>query len=222
MSELKDRIIAIGDIHGCATALQTLLNAIDVAASDTIISLGDLVDRGPNSKATLDCLLALQSKCKFVLVQGNHEEMMLAVVAGGASPQEWLKHGGVATLDSYRFTGDLDVVPASHVELMESGLPFYETDQHFFVHGNYEPKVPFAEQDPNVLRWRSLVGATPGPHMSGKKAIVGHTPDKSGEIFDIGHLMCIDTYCYGGMWLTAIDVANGTVWQANDDGELRT
>ena len=57
--------------------------------------------------------------------------------------------------------------------------------------------------------------------MSGKKAIVGHTPDPSGEIFDIGHLMCIDTYCYGGQWLTAADVANGTIWQANDKGQLR-
>ena len=57
--------------------------------------------------------------------------------------------------------------------------------------------------------------------MSGKKAVVGHTPDKSGEIFDIGHLICIDTFCYGGAWLTAVDVENGTTWQANDEGELR-
>lgn len=219
---MEDRIIAIGDIHGCAVALRVLLEAIDVVESDTIVSLGDLVDRGPDSKAAIDQLLELRSRCKLVLVEGNHEEMMLAVVRGGKPPHEWLKHGGVSTLDSYGFSGDLSVVPDEHVAFMESAVPFYETDSHFFVHGNYSPKVPLEKQDPAITRWRSLIESTPGPHVSGKKAIVGHTPDKSGEIFDIGHLMCIDTYCYGGMWLTAVDVANGTTWQANEEGELRS
>lgn len=217
---MTSRTIAIGDIHGCAMALQKLILAIEPQASDTIVSLGDLVDRGPDSKSVVDQLLQLRSACKLVLVKGNHEEMMLDVVKG-QSPQEWLKHGGVATLDSYGFTGDLSVVPESHVTFMEEALDFYETESHFFTHGNYEPKKALAQQDAMVLRWRSLIESTPGPHMSGKKAVVGHTPDKSGEIFDIGHLVCIDTYCYGGAWLTAVDVENGTVWQTNEEGELR-
>jgi serine/threonine protein phosphatase 1 len=219
---LSKRIVAIGDIHGCSIALNTLLNAIDPQPDDTIVSLGDLVDRGDNSKGVIDSLMALRSKCNFVLVQGNHEDMLLAVVKKVESPQEWLKHGGVSTLDSYGFTGDLGVIPEDHIKFIETGVLYHETDDHFFVHGNYEPQKSLDDQDEEILKWRSLIENTPGPHMSGKKAIVGHTPDKSGEVFDIGHLMCLDTYCYGGMWLTAADVVNGTVWQANEEGELRT
>jgi serine/threonine protein phosphatase 1 len=218
---LNKRIIAIGDIHGCSAALKCLLDAISPTADDTIISLGDVVDRGPDSKAAVDLLLELRNQCDLALVQGNHEEMLLRVVKQATPPQEWLKHGGVSTLDSYGFAGDLTVIPQEHIDFFESALPYFETDDHFFTHGNYEPDVDFDEQNPTILRWRSLIESTPGPHKSGKKAVVGHTPDKSGEIFDIGYLVCIDTYCYGGAWLTALDVTNGTAWQANEEGELR-
>lgn len=219
---MSERIVAIGDIHGCAVALKTLLEAIAPTNGDTIISLGDLVDRGEDSKTVIEMLMALRDQCNFVLIQGNHEDMMLEVLKQVEPPQEWLKHGGVSTLDSYGFTGDLSVVPEDHIKFIESGVLYHETDEHFFVHGNYEPNKPLSEQDEEVLKWTSLIQSTPTRHMSGKKAIVGHTPDKSGEVFDIGHLMCLDTYCYGGMWLTAADVANGTVWQANESGELRS
>jgi len=217
---MTSRTIAIGDIHGCANALRSLIEAIQPSAEDTIISLGDLVDRGPDSKGVVDQLLELRERTNLVVIMGNHEEMMLAVM-DGESPLEWLKHGGGETMESYGFTGDISVVPESHIELMRNALLYHEMDTHFFTHGNYEHDKPLDQQDPMICRWRSLVQKTPRPHISGKKAVVGHTPDKSGEIFDIGHLVCLDTYCYGGAWLTAVDVANGTIWQANDEGEMR-
>jgi serine/threonine protein phosphatase 1 len=61
----------------------------------------------------------------------------------------------------------------------------------------------------------------PGPHASWKVAVVGHTPQKNGEILNLGHLVCIDTYCHGGSWLTALDVGSGRYWQANEKGEVR-
>ena len=178
---MEDRIIAIGDIHGCAVALRVLLEAIDVVESDTIVSLGDLVDRGPDSKAAIDQLLELRSRCKLVLVEGNHEEMMLAVVRGGKPPHEWLKHGGVSTLDSYGFSGDLSVVPDEHVAFMESALPFYETDSHFFVHGNYSPKVPLEKQDPAVTRWRSLIDRRPGRMCPARRRLLATRRTRAGR-----------------------------------------
>jgi len=77
-----------------------------------------------------------------------------------------------------------------------------------------------AEQPVGMLRWESLRDMTPGPHDSGKAVIVGHTAQKSGDILDLGHLKCIDTYCYGGGWLTALDVRSGEVWQANQLGVI--
>jgi serine/threonine protein phosphatase 1 len=57
--------------------------------------------------------------------------------------------------------------------------------------------------------------------MSGKRAIVGHSSHKSGEVLDVGHLVCIDTYCYGGGWLTAMDVDTDEIWQVDRLGRSR-
>ena len=70
------------------------------------------------------------------------------------------------------------------------------------------------------MRWASLP-PVPKPHCSGKFAIVGHTPQKSGEILNLGYLKCIDTFCHGGGWLTELEVDTGKVCQANVAGELR-
>ncbi|MAT73173.1 MAG: serine/threonine protein phosphatase [Planctomycetaceae bacterium] len=216
------RTIAIGDIHGCSQALAALLDAIDPQPDDHLITLGDVVDRGPGSRQAVDLLLDVQTRCRLTPILGNHEEMMLDVVAHGRSPEFWLRFGGADTLDSYGFAGRLDVIPAEHIEFLASGRDYLETESHFFVHANYAPGVPLADQQRLELRWLSLDDSLPGPHISGKKAVVGHTPDRSGEILALNHLTCIDTYCYGGMWLSAADVGSGRIWQANQRGELRT
>jgi serine/threonine protein phosphatase 1 len=72
-----------------------------------------------------------------------------------------------------------------------------------------------------MLRWKRLDEHLPGPHVSGKVAILGHTADHTGEVLSLKHMVCIDTYCHGGQWLTAMDVDTGRTWQANDQGELR-
>ncbi len=76
-------------------------------------------------------------------------------------------------------------------------------------------------QPRETLLWDSLKTRRPGPHCSGKTAIVGHASQKSGEILDLGHVKCIDTRCFDKGWLTALDVESGRVWQANKRGEGR-
>jgi serine/threonine protein phosphatase 1 len=61
----------------------------------------------------------------------------------------------------------------------------------------------------------------PTPHCSGKIAVVGHTPQVSGEILDLGHLVCLDTGCGVGGWLTALDVESGAVWRVDEAGRPR-
>jgi serine/threonine protein phosphatase 1 len=218
---MPSRVIAIGDIHGCSRALDRLLEAISPERDDLFVPLGDYVDRGPDSKGVIDCVLELEKISNVQPILGNHEEMMMVVLAQQVGPHDWLRYGGVATLESYGFNGDLAVIPESHRNFLGRCLDYYETERHFFVHGNYLRDVPLAELDPEVLRWRSLAVWMPGPHQNGKVGIVGHTPDKTGEILDVGYLKCIDTYCYGGKWLTGLDVLTGQVWQANQRGELR-
>ena len=215
------RLIAIGDIHGCLTALNRLLDAIDPQPDDTFVLLGDYLDRGPDSRGVIDRILQLGEESRMHAILGNHEEMLLAVLDGSMSPHFWIRHGGTATLDSYGFAGDLNVIPPRHIEFVRSCPALIETESYFFTHGNYDAEIALTDQDPAMLRWTSLHEHSPEPHQSGKKAIVGHTASRSGEIVDLGHLKCIDTYCYGGQWLTALDIREGTVWQANQEGELR-
>ena len=108
-----------------------------------------------------------------------------------------------------------------HYEFLEGCLDYHETDSHIFVHANYFPDIPMSEQEVGMLRWESLRDMTPGPHESGKTVIVGHTSQKGGEILDLGHLVCIDTYCHGSGRLTALDVRTGEVWQADREGRVR-
>lgn len=202
--------------------MDTVLDAIAPRADDQLVALGDYVDRGPDSKGVIDRLIALGKKCQLIALQGNHEEMMLDVVRHKQPPFHWLRFGGVDTLESYRFAGDMNVIPAEHHAFFDSMRDYYETKNHIFLHANYEEDLPLAQQNKQALRWTKLTEVTPGPHRSGKCAIVGHTHDHAGEIFDIGHLQCIDTYCYGGGWLTALEVNSGQLWQANKEGQLRS
>lgn len=219
---MPGRWIAIGDIHGCATALQALIAEIAPQPDDTIVPLGDVIDRGPDSRAVIEQLLLLRDRCTLKPVMGNHEEMFLSVLRGDSSPQRWVQFGGAATLDSYGFYGDLSVIPREHVEFLESFSDVVENDDYFFVHANYDARRPLDEQDSRTLRWVSLESSMPPPHMSGKVAVVGHSADPSGEMLSLRHLKCLDTYCYGGQWLSALDVNTGRLWQANDLGVLRS
>lgn len=215
------RIIAIGDIHGCSQALDALLDVIQPQADDTIVTLGDYVDRGPDSKGVIDRLIDLGSRCRLKCLQGNHEEMMLDVVYDRQPPFRWLQFGGVETLDSYRFCGDMSVISEAHRRFFESMLDYYETERFFFVHANYNPRLPLDQQTVHSLRWQKLTEVVPEPHACGKVAVVGHTHDRAGEIFNVGHLVCLDTYCYGGGWLTAMEMETGQVWQSDAAGRLR-
>jgi serine/threonine protein phosphatase 1 len=77
------------------------------------------------------------------------------------------------------------------------------------------PELPLEEQPGEAQRWRVTDAQLAKPHSSGKIAVVGHTPQWSGQILDLGFLLCIDTNCHRGGWLTALDVGTGQVWQTN-------
>jgi serine/threonine protein phosphatase 1 len=217
------RVIAIGDIHGCAAALRAIVEVVDPRPDDTLIILGDCVDRGPSSADVIDHLLALREKCRLVTLLGNHEEMMLNFMSGVPQPDDWLLCGGAATVESYRdANGKQTPMPREHEEFIHTWGDCFETETHFFAHGSYQPDRPLSQQHWQTMRWQSLKHfGIPRPHQSGKVAIVGHTSQKSGEILDAGHLLCIDTYCWGGGWLTALDTTTGKTWQADREGRLR-
>ena len=213
------RTIAIGDIHGCAKALAALVEVIQPTEDDVIVPLGDYVDRGPDSLAAVDLLIGLVDRCRLVPLLGNHELIMLEALDWPEYREHWYRVGGRETVASYG--GSLDHIPRDHLVFLRGLHRYYETDTHLFVHANYDASLPLAQQPDLLLLWQHVAESLPGRHCSGKTAVVGHTPQGSGEILDLGYLICIDTYCFGGGWLTALDVESGQVWQANCDGVLR-
>jgi serine/threonine protein phosphatase 1 len=217
---MPGRIIAIGDIHGCSLALATLLDAIGPQPDDLFVLLGDYIDRGPDSRGVLEQVISLARRCRLVPLLGNHEEMLLAARSGPAALKSWLICGGLATLESYG-PGGLQVIPAEHWRFLEGCRDFFETDQHLFIHANYLPHLPLDRQPAQFLRWEFLNPLWVKTHCSGKTVLVGHTSQKSGEVLDLGFVKCIDTFCHGGKWLTALDVNTGRIWQASNQGQLR-
>ena len=102
MTASTDRLFAIGDIHGCLPALETLLAAMQPQANDTVVTLGDYVDRGPCSQEVIERLLRLQTECHLVPLLGNHDQMMLLIHDGRRELYiDWLLFGGSATMTSY-------------------------------------------------------------------------------------------------------------------------
>lgn len=213
------RTIAIGDIHGCSKALAALLDAIAPSADDTLVPLGDYVDRGPDSRGVLDLMLRLESQCRLIPLIGNHEQMFLSVLAGDMDPRIWQRCGGAETLASY--DGDAARAHGAHLDFLHRCQRYYQTDTHVFMHANYIAHLELDDQPETMLLWTHISSIVPPPHRCGKIAVVGHTPQMDGEILDLGHLVCIDTCCVSGGWLTALDVTTGQVWQARRTGELR-
>jgi serine/threonine protein phosphatase 1 len=218
------RYLAIGDIHGCFQALRTLAASVPFSTDDILITLGDYIDRGPDSCAVLNWLIAWSKRGSLVPLRGNHEVMMLQAREGGELLRRWIGYGGDATLASYspfEDAGRLVDVPDNHWEFLEHETrAWYETETHFFVHANAYPNCSLAEQPDLMLYWEQF--KDPQPHESGKIMVCGHTPQKSGFPTSVSHAVCIDTWVYGKGWLTCLDPATGQYWQANQRGEHRS
>jgi len=211
------RTLAIGDVHGCSAMLDTLLEAVAPGPDDTIVTLGDYVDRGLDSPGVLDRLIALGRTHRLIALRGNHDQMMLDSRYDIQARREWLAVGGAATVRAYK---SLEAVPADHWRFLETQcVDFWECETHFFVHGNVYPDVPLWEQPRSVLYWERFDRVQ--PHESGKIMVCGHTSQKSGLPCNLGYAVCLDTYAYGGGWLSCLDIGSGTVWQANHAGQVR-
>ncbi len=219
---MSSRTIAIGDIHGCDVALETLLAMLEPVSDDTIIVLGDVIDRGPDSKRCVEQLLELKERCHFVYIMGNHEEVMLEEYAAAANPPNltgWRTYGGKEMLESYG--GDFEAIPQNHIEFFQSGIDYWETETELFIHASFEPNVEPKDQTSQWLRWTHLTGFEASP-IEGKRIICGHTAQETGVPRLLKNWICIDTKVHAvGNPLTAFDVGENMFYQANQEGEVR-
>ena len=220
------RHLAIGDIHGCLNALQTLVEFVELRDDDVLVTLGDYVDRGPNSRGVLEWLIKFKQTSRLVALKGNHEVMLMEGRTIESERHRWFKFGGRETLESYAEDEDdiagLDDIPLTHWEFLFNDLvSMHETETHIFVHASLDSELPLEKQTDYLLHWGGYSANFPR-HVSGKIMVCGHKKQTSGRPATNGNAICIDTGAYRpDGWLTCLDPATGEVWQANQSGETR-
>ncbi|VTU02376.1 serine threonine protein phosphatase : Putative phosphohydrolase OS=Microcoleus sp. PCC 7113 GN=Mic7113_1507 PE=4 SV=1: Metallophos [Gemmataceae bacterium] len=219
------RVLAFGDIHGCLAAFDALLDWVKPTPDDVVVTLGDYVDRGPDTRGVIERLIAMQQTHNLICLRGNHEVMMVDARTGGRGQKKmWLSVGGVETLASYGiFAGmdaTLDDVPAAHWDWLATQLvDYYESDRFIFVHASVLPEYDMDAQPDYALLWEFLPDAM--RHHSGKTVVCGHTSQKSGVPKVVPGAVCIDTRAFSTGWLTCLDVHEGRYWQTDMCGNRR-
>lgn len=210
--------LTIGDIHGCLTALETLLDRVQPSSEDLIITLGDYIDRGPNSAGVIDRLLKLKESHHYLHLMGNHEIQLIRALEAPHHQERFLSDlcGGKTTLENYG--GKFEGIPKSHWNFIRNAKLYHETESHIFVHAGVNPDLPLEKQNAETLYYQRFNQAK--PHQSGKPYICGHTIQ--GDLpTHLGFAVCLDTCAYGGGWLTALDTDSGRCWQSNESGDFR-
>jgi serine/threonine protein phosphatase 1 len=214
------RTFAIGDLHGCVRELERILAAIAPAAGDTIVFVGDYVDRGPDSRATIDCLLDLgrRSDLRTIFLRGNHEDMFLDYLGrDGHFGESFLGNGGNTTLASYDVApgtprGEVpSLLPAAHLAFLDALAPLHVDDRHVIVHAGINPARTLTEQTPDDLFW-IREEFFERPHSLPQTVVFGHTPWRD-VLVDLPYKIGIDTGCVYGGTLTAISLGEGLLYQ---------
>ena len=137
---------AISDIHGCRKTFKDLLKIINYTRSDTLYILGDMIDRGPDSKGVLDLILTLLEQNYDVrVVKGNHEDLMLQSLENRAAESCWFQNGAKQTIASYNGESPgpygipssvpwTQLIPEKHLNFLQSLPTLIELDDYVLVH----------------------------------------------------------------------------------------
>ena len=193
------RIIAIGDIHGCLLSLKKLVELINPEPGDQLVFLGDMIDRGGNSKKVVEYLIKLRSLYSCHFIMGNHELMFLDYLENNDSV-EWLANGGQAMLKSYRSREGL-FFPEKHLDFFRSCQYFIETEHYFFTHGGLDPELSVKDNlryyKPEEFCWQRMhlqQSFLESQNYRWEKTVVcAHTTVSEPVLLD--KLIAIDTGC---------------------------
>lgn len=211
------KIFVIGDIHGCIEKLRALMDSLAVnPENDTLVFIGDYIDRGKYSKDVVDYVLALQKEYRhMVCLLGNHEKMFLRYLEG-MEEEIYLGNGGINTLASYNISLSDGIeerkrkIPDRHREFFASLLAFYETDDYLFVHAGIRPGIPVNEQSTDDLLWIRYEFIQAEDDF-GKTVVFGHTPMAGPFIAE--NKIGIDTGAVYGGKLTCVELPAMKIYQ---------
>lgn len=223
------RVYAVGDVHGRLDLFEALIAQIDAddakrsAADTTIILLGDLVDRGPDSAGVIEAAIKLSARRRVRALCGNHEEMFIKSLDSEQVLREFLRFGGRETVLSYPIdpsdyaemtfeelrTKLISIVPSEHIAFIKGLEDWVVVGDYLFVHAGIRPGVEIEDQSVQDLRWiREPFLSSEAP--SRYCVVHGHTiyeepVESSGRIG-------IDTGAYQTGVLTALGLEGNRRW----------
>ena len=218
----KERKFVIGDIHSHFNEMMELFEMVKFNfKTDTLISLGDLVDRGPNPIEVIETLMKIK---KFIHILGNHDEWCYQYLINSDRPVEWLSQGGMPTLNAYIHNQEYQ---ERHISFFKKARLYYvDSDNRLFVHGGFNHRIPFNLQIDNkeLLTWdRSLVLTAMENEQYDqnftefKEIFVGHTPTqfiKEELPKRFSNLWMLDTGVYISGKLTIMNIESKEFWQS--------
>lgn len=210
------RTFVLTDIHGNNELFKKSLKRIDLKKADRLIILGDLIDRGNDSKGVLDTLLSLYEYGFYVkCLIGNHEKMFLDAFLNTNNLNHWLVNGGDKTLSSF-LTSSIDKIPKKYFDLINSFEFYYESENYIFVHAALNMKIENPFLDIETILWeREPSKFIDNGWLGNRKLIHGHNPQNKESILNSINgnekIICIDngTYInkanYGSMCVLELD-----------------
>lgn len=235
------RLYAIGDVHGHLDLLRAALDRIEADRARTgdhaapVVQVGDLVDRGPDSRGVVQYLMDLSARdARVTVLKGNHDNMFALFLETPPRPDprlradlSWLhpRLGGLETLESYGIAPDqtpeqlhraaLRAVPDTHRAFLSAAPLSFAQGACLLVHAGIRPRVPLAEQRPSDLFWIRHEFLD-DPHDHGPLIVHGHTP--VDQVEHHGNRLAIDTgAAYGGP-LSAVVIEGRQVHLLTPDG----
>jgi serine/threonine protein phosphatase 1 len=209
------RLLAIGDVHGYRLKLEALMEKVRPTAEDQVVFLGDLIDRGPDSRGVIDFVLDFcRQHPQTVVLRGNHEDLLLRCLDEPTKLALYLRNGGSATIQSYGGSSYLNFMHPAHLEFLRSRPLFHQAGSFLFVHAGLRPKVPLGNQEEMDLLWirHEFLNSD---FDWGPVVVTGHTPQRDPVnrakriVLDTG--VCYPEYGLGK--LTCCDVLTRTFWQ---------
>ena len=217
-------VYAIGDVHGQITQLEALLALLPLTSEDTLLFLGDYIDRGENSRAVVERLIEIKAeRPDTIFLRGNHEELLLNAFdeqeetrteegEDAEVPEKtllWLQNGGWETLRSYspsEFSDWKAVFPETHLQFFRDTKREHITDAYHFVHagialpGQIWDGMEYGLDDRLWIREPFL---SSGDDYNGRIVIFGHTPQRTGRPLMMRNKIGLDTAAVFGGPLTA-------------------
>jgi serine/threonine protein phosphatase 1 len=212
-----NKMFAIGDIHGCAQKLHELIELIAAdPQKDTLIFIGDYIDRGSSNRDVVDYVLQLKKEFKNVIcLLGNHEQMLLNYLED-EDEEMYLCNGGKHTLSDYGIklsdtTGERkEKIPEAHLLFFQSLLPYHQTKDYIFVHAGLIPGISIDKQTIDDLLWVRYKFID-SDYDFGRRVIFGHTPMSNPLIME--NKIGIDTGAVYGGKLTCLELPKVKIYQ---------